>query len=394
MACPCKVQKNLINSRFNYDSRKQIYLDYNATTEPDRELLGEYQNLSLSSWGHPMSPHGTGSEALKVSEKAQTLLDDIFSADFYSHFPSTGTEAVLKGLFFCQSLSERRRQAFHYYPSGICHPSVFQALEALKLPYTAVPVDPEGVMDLSALSASPEAERPVLIYSAVNHETGGLEKPETLYQYAHFRKGLDLCDAVQAFTRMDEAFWLPFCDLFFLSGHKFHVPRGIALLGLKKEAFREIEETLPDSTNPALQMVLVKGIGKYQQRRKEIQSRLAVQEKEAVHYWKKMNLPFRMESPVNKVPGVLNISLEVPEMDMEELFLFLAQNHLCISRFCACTGSVDGKSSILEGMGRPAERSSRSLRISGGAHTATQDWISAGRIICDYLKDPAGKSGS
>ena len=385
MACPCKVQKNLIKSRFSYDSRKLVYLDYNATTEPDRELLGEFQNLSLSFWGHPLSPHAAGSEALKITNRGNFLLEKAFPGEsIFFLFPPSGTEAVLKGLYFCNILSGYKSQPFYYYPSGGCHPSVFHALETLNLPYTTVPVDSEGKMILSVING---ANRPVVIYSPVNHETGGMENPEAVYNHVKPLQGMVLCDAVQTFTRLEEAFWLPFCDLFFLSGHKFHVPRGIALLGLKKESFQEIEETLTDSTGPVLQMVLVKGIIKHQKRREEIQSRLAVQEKEALHFWQKMALPFRMESPENKVPGVLNISLDVPEIDMEELFIFLAQQHLCISRFCACLGRVTGVSPILEGMGRPAERSSRSLRISGGAYSTTQDWIAVGRSICLYLND-------
>ena len=388
MACPCKVQKSLIKSRYQYDNRKQIYLDYNATTMPDRTLMGEYQNLSLSCWGHPMSPHGAGSEALKLAEEARLLVEKSFQDEsFYYLFPPSGTQAILAGLACCQGLSIRLDQTIHYYPSAVCHPSVFKSLQTLGAPYTTVPVGADGNMKLPTFS---EDIRPVVIYSPVNHETGGVEDADGIFRKVKANKGIIFADAVQAFTRIEEAAWLPFCDIFTISGHKFHVPRGIALLGMKKDLFQCLEQALPEYGNPVLQLILARGIEKYQKLRKEVQRRLSVQEKEALHYWKKMDLPFQIESPDNKVPGILNISLLVEGIDMEDLFLYLGRNHICISRFCACTGKVAGNSSVLLEMGRSMQESSRSLRISAGLTSASQDWITLGQKLSRYLNNSPG----
>ena len=383
MACPCRVQKKLIQSRYLHDRDKEIYLDYNATTKPDRELLAAYQNLSLKTWGHPLSPHGAGSEAYKLSESAYEILKKCFPSKNgrYLYF-SSGTDALYKGISLLKGhLSNNQTEEYKFHISTLSHPSAFAALNFNQIPYSTIPVDSRGRMILSQIEKD---LKPVILYPAVNHETGGIEDIVKIHAFARERKGIVFMDAVQAFPRLEEPQWLPYCDLFCLSGHKFHTPKGMALLGIESPDVG-IPENIMGIHDGIVKYILARGIQKHQEERVEINRRLSIQEKECLYFWKKAGMPFILESPEQRVPGVLNISINA-DIDMEDLFLYLANHNVCISRFCACTGSVTGESRILTHMSRNSEQASRSLRLSGGGGTNSADWLRVGKIINDYLK--------
>lgn len=383
MSCPCRIQKKLIRSRYEHNSNKEVYLDYNATTPPDRELLALYQNLSLKTWGNPFSPHGAGSEAYKMGESAKKILRmSLRKDDDTLFFYSSGTEALFRGLQFFKRMSNRIGN-IHVYPSILCHPSVFEALDFLNLPYIKVPVDSDGRMKLAELKIT---ERPLIVYSPVNHETGGIENCANIRSFADEHNGFIFADGVQAFVRLKEDQWLPYCDIYCMSGHKFHVPRGISLLGINPEICDnlKLEDDMKESENSIMQYTLARGIEEYQAIRDSLNQQLIIQEKDALYLWKKNDLLFNVESPSCKVPGILNISL--PDLEnMEDLFVFLAKKNICISRFCACSGTVEGVSPILSHMGVPPERASRSLRLSAGKYTTRQDWIILGKALKEYI---------
>lgn len=384
MSCPCNIQKKLIRSRYEHDIQKEVYLDYNATTPPDRSLLALYQNLSLKKWANPFSPHGAGSEAFKLGETARKMIGETLDReeDEYLFF-SSGTEAIFQGLQLFKRLSNRMWN-LNVYVSAICHPSVFDTLNLLNLSYLEVPVDSEGRMILNKLEI---VGRPLIIYSSVNHETGGVENCKEIRNFADKHRGFVFADGVQAFVRLKEEQWLPYCDLYCMSGHKFNVPRGISLLGMSAETagiHRQIDD-VKDSENSILQYILAKGMESFKALRDELNQQLSIQEKDALYLWEKLGLTYSIESPASKVPGVLNISLPAIK-NMETLFVFLAQKNICISRFCACSGTVEGESSILSHMGVPSDRSSTSLRISAGKMTNRQDWIILGKALKEFIE--------
>ncbi len=382
MACPCKIQKKLIQSRYLHNSEKEIYLDYNATTRPDRELLAAYQNLSLKNWGHPLSPHGAGSEAFKLSESANEILKKCFpSKDFRFLYFSSGTDSLYQGISLLKAHLSNQKKRYQFCISALSHPSAYAALDFFGQSYRTIPADSRGRMKLNQIEID---SPPVILYPAVNHETGGIEEIEQIHRFAREREGIVFMDVVQAFPRLTEQHWLPFCDLFCLSGHKFHTPKGMALLGINSP-----EIVIPENTmeihDSIVKYILAKGIRKHQEQREEMNRCLVIQEKECLHFWNKAGVPYILESPEQKVPGVLNISIDA-DIDIEDFFLYLANHGICISRFCACTGTVTGKSKILTYMNRNAERASRSLRLSGGRGTNSGDWLRIGKIINDYLK--------
>ncbi|MDA3850569.1 MAG: aminotransferase class V-fold PLP-dependent enzyme, partial [Spirochaetaceae bacterium] len=278
------------------------------------------------------------------------------------------------------------RDNFFVDYSSQCHPSVLYAIDDLHLETQVLEVDSQGCVIFPKFWKGPK--KPLLIYSIVNHETGGIENPKRLQQWVRQWGGWIMADAIQAFPRSREDLWLPYCDLFVISGHKFHVPKGIALLSgplLKEMEMESLEHQMLGTQDVALQYVFSRGVEKLLEQRESINQSLRVQEEEAIYYWNKMGLKYTLLSPVDKVPGVINIALN-DKVDMEDLFLYLASRYISISRFCACKGTVKGASEILLAQGISEEDARQSLRISGGRFNKREDWLNLGRELVNYLR--------
>ncbi|WP_028974397.1 aminotransferase class V-fold PLP-dependent enzyme [Spirochaeta cellobiosiphila] len=377
MACPCKIQKDLIKTSHVFDPVRETYLDYNATTAPDRALLALYQNLSLSHWGHPMSPHGAGSSAYEIETLARKRIGEYFDLDDSCFFQvNSGTE----GIYWAIHLLHKELNNAVFYLSKGCHPCVEQALNEQDIDFTLLDIDSQGQTILPDLELT---SIPIVIYSPVNHETGGIDCCSQIYDWATQKGGLVLADAVQALARLNEKEWLMYCHLFVISGHKIHTPKGVALVG--GSWIKNHQDNLPHlGTNPVLLRVLSEGLYLHKSRRLEMNDQLSMQTKEIQSMWQNDNLPLVNLTPDHHVPGVLLLGLSIP-CDMEKLFMFMAKHRISLSRFCACQGTIKGESTILKEMGVNNDLANQSLRLSGGYKTKRGDWLNFTSALKRFL---------
>ena len=97
----------------------------------------------------------------------------------------------------------------------------------------------------------------------------------------------------------------------------------------------------------------------------------------------KSGIPYQLESPELRVPGVMCISF--PWVDDMERFLYtLSEHQICVSRFSACSNNIDGPSRILLAMGRPMKRACASVRISLGRWSKREDIFRFIRAVQEY----------
>ena len=111
--------------------------------------------------------------------------------------------------------------------------------------------------------------------------------------------------------------------------------------------------------------------------------RLEVLSREGLAMLRDAAFDFDLESPPDRAAGVLCISLPWVR-DMEGLLFFLTQEHICISRFSACSATVTGQSRILLAMGRSSKRAATSLRIALGRFSKREDLFRLARAIEGY----------
>ena len=395
MGCNCEIKKRL--SRLARESQGEpVYLDYNATTPTDPILLRELDRVLRKNWGNPASLHIMGGEAdLLVEESKATAARSFNKEEDSFQFCSSGCEGI-HGILAGTEVKDR-----HLITTVADHSVLTQSAGHLfRNNHTLLRINPEGKIDREHLKRilNRQNGKCGLFYSPVNHETGAVQDCKAIFSLAAEKGVLVFIDAVQAAYRLKPQEWAPYCHGFVLSGHKFHAPKGIALVQINRDIvltpFRfggeEQGDLFPGTSNiPGIHLI-GKGLELLEKNREEESRILSHLTSEGENILKTCRTEIIRESPADSVPGVLCLSL--PDLkDLENFFLHLGERRICISRFSACTGDIQGESGVLKAMGVPSERSSRSIRISFGRFSKRQDFFALKEAIDSFFHSPADR---
>ena len=389
MGCNCEIKKRLSLMARDFLG-DPVYLDYNATTPPDPGLLGELDRILRKEWGNSSSLHIKGGEAFLREEETRETASRFFGKEEDSfQFCSSGCEGI-SGLL---AGTDARNRIL--VTTAADHSVLVKSAEALYArSHRFVPLNGAGKIDPEELDRILEKAGPAcLFYSPVNHETGARQDCQALFDRGTRHGALVFIDAVQAAYRLRPEEWAPWCHGFVISGHKLHVPKGIAMVQLDKSIpitpFRtggaEENALFPGTANTPGIALLGKGL-ELMERDRAVNARiLANLTAEGESILAGCRTKIIRESPPDSVAGVLCLSL--PRLgDWENFFLHLGKRRICVSRFSACTGKVEGESAVLKAMGVPEARSTHSLRISFGRFTRRQDFFALKEAIDSYVQ--------
>lgn len=210
-----------------------IYLDNNATTRLDPRVLDAMMPLLTEHFGNPGSTHAAGRPVAKAVHAARRAVAGRFGLEPTEIvFTASATEAdnlALRGVI------EAAPEPRHLITTAVEHPAVLDVARALeaagRCTLTVLGVDGDGRLDLDALRAAlrPGETRLVSVMGA-NNETGVLFPIEEIASIVHEAGALLHVDAVQLIGKVDASWTRWPADLFSLSAHKFHGPKGIGLL--------------------------------------------------------------------------------------------------------------------------------------------------------------------
>ena len=169
------------------------YLDHNATS-PLRPEAREAMIDALDCAGNPSSLHAEGREARAIVENARETVAQIFQVMPQAvTFTSGGTEAANWLL--------QHRDGLKLALSAVEHPCVLKGHRFPDGDVHAIPVSPEGIVELGAPEEALSLVAIVAVQAA-NNETGVIQPLSDVASLTKAKGGFVVCDAVQAVGRV------------------------------------------------------------------------------------------------------------------------------------------------------------------------------------------------
>jgi len=217
----------------------RVYLDNNATTIVDPQVFTEMEPFFVQKYGNPNSLHAYASETHQPLKKA---MEKIYAG---IHAPkedsvvitSCATESnnwVLKSIYFQYILTGRKN---HIIISEVEHPSIIATakfIESQGCRVTYLPINHEGLIDAQLVRDNITDKTAVVSIMMANNETGGIFPVEEIADICKEHNVLFHTDAVQAIGKLPVDVQRFNVDYLTFSAHKFHGPKGVGGLYIKK----------------------------------------------------------------------------------------------------------------------------------------------------------------
>ena len=211
----------------------EIYLDNSATTKVDSEVAKEVQKFFVDKYGNASSLHSVGCEAGEELKKARGKIAEFVGCSASEIiFTSGGTESNNLAL---RGLAKVNPDKKHIITSVIEHPSILETCRDLEkdgYEVDYIGVNSEGIVDIKEIESKISEDTLVVSVMHVNNEIGTIQPVGEIGAICKKAKAYFHTDAVQGFAKVDLD--LENVDLFSASGHKFHAPKGVGFLYVKK----------------------------------------------------------------------------------------------------------------------------------------------------------------
>jgi cysteine desulfurase len=366
-----------------------IYLDNNATTAIDPQVLDAMLPYLREQYGNPSSAYSFGKKVARAIDQAREQVAALLHCDPAEIvFTSCGTESDNSAV---QSALLIDRDRKHIVTSKVEHSAILKQAETLArrgYEISWLDVDERGLLDVSALEQAIRPDTAIVSLMWANNETGVLFPIEEIAGICQRKQTIFHTDAVQAVGKLPMDLRNGAIQFLSLSGHKLHAPKGVGVLYVNRRTrFNPFliggsqEEKRRGGTHNTASIV---GLGKAA----ELAAEYLTEENTRV---KKMRDRFEQEvmarisgiqingDPDRRLPNTANLAIE--GADSEALLMLLDQKGVCCSAGSACTSGALEPSHVLRAMGFSTERARASLRFSFGRFNTEQEVSSAIGIL-------------
>ena len=372
-----------------------IYLDNNATTQVAPEVFDAMRPFLTELYGNPSSAHEFGRRMRAAVEHAREQVADLLGAGDSSEivFTSGGSESDnwAIGGFLEQNPTRR-----HIITTRVEHEAVRNLCEHLAdigCEVTWLEVDRDGELNLDDLRKALRRETGIVSVMLANNETGVLFPIEEIGRIV--RENSDAVfhvDGVQAVGKIPINLREWPVDLFSLSGHKFHAPKGVGALyirsGLKLPPFiigggqengrRSGTEAVPNIVALGRACQLAKEFSSHEQIR-ALRDRL---EDQILNGFPKAHLNGAADR-TRRLPNTTNVSFE--GLDGPTILAKLDQAGVCVSTGSACNAESRETSGVLRAMKVPYEIARGAIRFSFGRYNTEEDVDYTLNVLAEIL---------
>lgn len=363
---------------------RRVYLDNAATTRVSDVAFSAMEPFLRGEFGNPSALYAEARRARAAVDDARECIAGLIGAHSDEiRFTSCGTESdnwAIKGCMCAGAASLGRRGRF--VTTAFEHPAVLNSAKALKregFDVACATVDARGFVDEESFGECLDGSTHLASAMLANNEVGTIQPIARLAEIAHHAGARFHCDAVQAFGHIPVNVDELGVDYLSASGHKFHAPKGVGFLYVRRGAPIEPfidgghqEAGLRGGTENVAGIVGMAAAAKYACDHMEQDAVRIAGLRDDLRQRILAAIPgscVNGEGP--RVPGTLNVA--VPNVDSAALVELLDECGVCAAGGSACSSRDGNLSHVLVAMGLDMSRIQGAVRFSLSDETTADD---------------------
>ena len=370
----------------------KIYLDNNATTKCDEEVLNVMLPYLKEEYGNPSSMYSFGKEVKnKITEARKNIAKLLNANENEIIFTSCASESNVSAIMSAVSNNPNKK---HIITTKVEHASIMETMKYLETKgyhITYLSVDEKGRINLKELKDAIKEDTLLIAIMMANNEIGNIYPIKEIGKIAKKNNILFHCDAVQAVGKVKIDVKEMNIDTLSLSGHKIHAPKGIGVLYVKEGiqytslVFGHQESNRRGGTENVPYII---GIGKAAQMLLDDNYKT----NENIEYLRnrmEMEIKEKIEDVYvygdieNRLPNITNIAFK--GIRGEELLIILENYEIYIGTGSACNSRNAEPFHVLTAMGIDLENSSP-IRISLGKYNTKEEIDKFVEILVNIVK--------
>ena len=359
---------------------RAIYLDNNATTKCDEEVLNAMLPYLKDSYGNPSSIYVFSKDVKEKVKEARKNIAKLLNADENEIiFTSCASESNSAAIMSAVKNNPTKK---HIITTKVEHASIIETMKYLEsngYDITFLSVDNDGRIDLEELEESIREDTLLISVMMANNEIGNIYPIKEIGEISKKYNILFHCDAVQAVGKIKIDVKDLKVDTVSLSGHKIHAPKGIGVLYVRNGVeftplvFGHQEKNRRGGTENVPYII---GLGKAAELILNDNFKNEEKIKELRDYFEKQ-IRLKLDNIKiygdleNRIPNISCISFK--GVNAEELLFMLESFNIYISTGSACNSEIAEPSHVLTACGADLDNYSP-IRVSLGKYN-TKDEI-------------------
>lgn len=371
-----------------------IYADNAATTKMSKTAINAMLPYLEDLYGNPSSLYEFGQKAKEALEDARSRIAACLGADAREiTFTSGGSEADNQAILTAAALGARKGKK-HIVSTTFEHHAVLHTLEKLKkqgFEITLLDVHSNGVVTSQQVVEAIREDTCLVTVMYANNEIGTIQPIGEIGAVCREKSVLFHTDAVQAVGHLHIDVKAQQIDLLSLSAHKFHGPKGVGALyvrrGIPLETVisgggQERGKRAGTENVPAI-MGMAAALEEACTGMEENSRKLTLLRDRLIAGLNRIPYSELNGAKEPRLPGNVNFCFE--GIEGESLLLLLDEKGICASSGSACTSGTLDPSHVLLAIGRPHEVAHGSLRLSLGEEMTEKEIDSIIEAVTDVV---------